>query len=107
MRDLELKLADDYTPNSGELNNLVYLCCKYSTNWPMRQADLQVCLLMAGEIHGNAGISKLCEVTCEYIWDHICGEPEERSVDDFFNHMKEILQVWYEKTTVETRSCTD
>lgn len=104
---LELPVADDYTPSDGELNNFVYLVCKYTVGWQMRSADLAVCLMMAGgkdNIVGNAGLSRLCETTCEYLWDHICGEPEEASGEAFFEHIKPLLQRWYNEQNAEERS---
>ncbi len=109
-RTLELPVADDYVPSEGELDNFVYLCCKYGGNWGMRRTDLAICLLMAGgceSIVGNAGLTRLCEVTCEYLWDHICGEPEEVSPDDIFDHLKPLLKTFYEGTTVADRSNTE
>lgn len=108
-KTLELPVPDDYVPSEGELNNIVYLVCKYTANWPMRTADLSVCLLMAGgqeEIIGNEGLTRLVEQTCEYVWDHICGEPEEPTADQFFDHIKPILQHWYSNTTPEDRANT-
>lgn len=118
-KSLELPINDDYIPSDGELNNFVYLTCKYTVQWPMRQTDLAVCLELAksrfgedvqagqtqpvGLIKGVEGLTRLLEVTCEYIWDHIAGEPDEFSPDDLFYHMKPILQEWYANTTIEER----
>lgn len=126
-RSLELPINDDYVPSDGELNNFVYLTCKYTVQWPMRQADLAICLELAksghavaaiGEdfhnvqtgqnqparlIKGVEGLTRLLEVTCEYLWDHISGEPDEFSPDILFYHMKPILQKWYSNTTPEER----
>lgn len=112
MKDLELTVADDYVPSEGELDNFVYLTCKYTIKWPMRQCDLKVCLLMAGErdgriIKGNKGLTKLAEVTCEYLWDHVAGEPDEISADQLFDHIKPCLQNWYAKSTPEEREVTE
>jgi len=109
-KSLELPIEDSYVPSAGELNNFVYLVCKYTVNWGMRACDLQVCLMMAGgaeEIKGNAGLTKLCEVTCEYLWDHVCGEPEEPTTDQLFDHIKEGLQAWYKNSTPEERAATE
>lgn len=109
-KTLELPVADDYVPSEGELNNIVYLICKYTVGWQMRTADLAVCVLMAGgqeAIVGNAGLTKLVEETCEYVWDHICGEPEEPTADQFFDHIKPALQAWYAESTPEERAKID
>lgn len=106
---LNLPVDDNYSPSDGELNNFVYLCCKYTVGWGMRQADLAICLMLAGgkeAIKGNEGLSKLCDVTCEYLWDHICGEPEEPTAEKLFEHIKPILGEWYNKTTPEQRTNT-
>jgi len=105
-KSLDLPVADDYVPGAGELNNFVYAVCKYTVDWPMRNADLTVCLLMAGEIKGNAGLTRLCEVTCEYVWDHICGKPEDFTPDQLFDHMRPSLQLWYNQESVEQRNDT-
>lgn len=111
MFSLDLPVADDYVPSPGELDNFVYLTCKYTVGWPMRKADLAVCLMMAapegGKIVGNAGLSRLASVACDYLWDHICGEPEEPTAEKLREHMKPILQDWYMSTTAEERSNTD
>jgi hypothetical protein len=107
MQSLELPVADDYAPSNGELNNLVYLTCKYTVGWGMRQTDLAVCLMMAGgeeEIRGNKGLSNLCWVTCEYLWDHVAGEPTDINPEQLFDHIKPALQTWYENQTPEQRS---
>ena len=103
-KTLELPVADEYVPGAGEINNIVYLICKYTVGWQMRAVDLQVCQMMAGEIKGNAGLSKLCDVTCEYVWDHICGETDDFTPEQLFDHMKPHLQQWYNNTTVEERN---
>jgi len=66
--------------------------------------------MMAGgveAIKGTEGLSRLCEVTCEYLWDHVCGEPEDTSSEGFFNHIKPLLQTWYESQTAEERALTE
>jgi len=116
-KTLQLPVSDDYTPPAGELNNFVYLICTwifvlevcppYTVGWAMRAADLQVCLMMVGgPVKGNDGLSKLCDVTCEYLWDHIFGEPEDASPEQFFEHVKPLLQEWYQKATPEERANT-
>jgi len=107
MKTLELPIPDDYVPSEGELNNFVYIICKYTVGWGMRQTDLAVCLQMAGDTKGNSGLSRLCETTCEYLWDHICGEPEDPTPEILFDHIKPMLQEWFEKSTVEERASTD
>lgn len=105
---LDLPIADDYRPSSGELDNFVYLICKYTVGWQMRQADLQVCLMMAGHtILGSEGLSKLCEVTCEYLWDHICGEPDDFTPQTLTEHIKPLLEYWYQNSTPEKRAITE
>ena len=96
----------NYKPSAGELDNLVYLICKYGANWEMKQADLSVCLMMAGETIGPEGIKHLVEVTCEYLWDHICGEPTEPTAKQIQKHVEPLLEEWYSKTTPEQRAIT-
>ena len=104
--DLGIPVADDYKPNPGELDNIVYLVCRYTANWTMRQTDLIVCLQLAGEVVGNAGISKLVKVACEYVWDHICGKPSSPTVDQMLPNMKALFCSWYNTTTIEERNDT-
>lgn len=106
-KPLELPVADDYVPSEGELNNFVYLTCKYTVGWGMRAADFAVCKMMAGDdIKGNEGLSRLLDVTTEYLWDHICGEPEEPTAEALYEHMRPILGEWYANSTVEDRANT-
>ena len=59
-------IADDYQFSDGELNNIIYLTCKHTVQWPMRSADLAICLMMAGgkeEIVGNRGLANLVQHT--------------------------------------------
>jgi hypothetical protein len=111
-KTLELPIADDYEPTPGELDNFVYLTSKYTVGWIPRAADHAVCLMMAGmmvggnKIVGNEGLTKLCEVTCEYLWDHICGEPEGLTAEDMFTLIKPMLQAWYNNSTPEERADT-
>ena len=110
MEQLELPIPDDYEPSVGELDNFVYLVCRYTVSWPVRAVDVQICTKMAGgieAIRGNAGLSNLLQVTSEYLWDHICGEPEDTSAEMFYEHMRPILDNWYEKTSAEERSQID
>lgn len=107
--DLEIDVPDDYTPSAGELNNFVYLVCKYTVNWIPRSCDHDICIMMAGGtdgIKGNKGLSELCQHVCEFCWDHISGEPEEFDADDLSKHIKPMLQDWYKNSTVEERADT-
>ena len=107
---LELPVPDDYAPSAGELNNFVYLACKYTVGWIARSCDHEVLLMMAGGpdgIRGNAGLTTLAQVACGFCWDHIAGEPDEYDPSVLFNHVKPILQDWYKNTTVEDRAITE
>lgn len=109
---LELNLPDDYKLSDGEIDNIVYLACKYAIGWPMRQADLHVCRMMAGFNNenpptGQEAVEKLLETTCEYLWDHICGEPDEFNTGQLVEHMTPVLNDWYSNTTPEDRSKTE
>lgn len=107
---LNISVEDDYVPSDGEINNIVYLVCKYTVGWPMRPAGLMVCTTMAGleggKITGNAGISCLVRVTCEYLWDHVCGEPETPTTEELFDHIRPALETWYANSTPEERADT-
>lgn len=101
---LDIGVPDDYVPSAGELDNIVYLVCKYTAGWSMRSADLAVCLMMVGEVKGSKGISNLVHVACDYVWDHICGEPSNTSSKKFFEHIKPMLEEWYSKTRPSDRA---
>jgi hypothetical protein len=106
---LGLPIADDYAPSYGELDNLAYLTCKYTIGWGCRVTDLKVCLSMAGgqdNIVGDAGISRFVSVICDYLHDHICGEPEDPTPAQLFSHIKPLLVNWYQNSTVASRSDT-
>ena len=109
-KSLELPVADDYEPSAGELDNFVYLTSKYTVGWIPRSCDHAVCLMMAGgaeAIRGNAGLTKLAETTIEFVWDHVCGEPEEPNTEQLWDHIKPILQEWYNTSTPEERAVTE
>ena len=104
---LELPIPDDYVPSAGELNNFVYLTCKYTVGWIARSCDHMILLDMAGgpeNIRGNAGLTTLAKLACDYCWDHIAGEPDEYSSETLFNHIKPFLQEWFKNQTVEERA---
>ena len=109
---LELNLPEDYKLSEGEIDNIVYLTCKYTVQWPMRQVDLQVCKMMAGldkptPPTGSKAVGKLLEVTCDYLWDHVCGEPDDFTAKSLFEHMEPALKQWYSSTTPEDRAKTE
>jgi len=106
MAILNINVPSDYTPSDGEVDNLVYLTCKYTIGWNMRACDLAIMKIMAGEMQGAEGISRLVENTCEFVWDHISGEPESFSGESLFEHMREPLEAWYAGTTPEERALT-
>jgi len=104
---LNLPISNNYKCTPTELDNLVYLVMKYSVGWNMRQADLAVVLTMSGgpdDIVGDAGISRLVSVVCDYLWDHICGEPEDLTVEQLYDFAQKFLFQWFEETTQEERS---
>jgi hypothetical protein len=106
---LNIDLPADYKPSIGELNNLAYITFKYTVGWRMREADFQVSLLMSGgqdNIAGKDGISNFIMNTCEYAWDHICGEPDQFAPIDLYNHLKPYVEVWYKEYTREERDDT-
>lgn len=104
---MKVNVPEDYVPSAGEVDNLVYLCCKYTAGWQMRACDLAVVKMMAPDPRGPDGIERLARQACEYVWDHICGEPEGTSAEKLLEHMSPILEEWYLKTTPEDRAKTD
>lgn len=105
---MQIDLPADYQPSAGEINNLVYLCCKYTAGWPMRQADLAVVELMRDkELGGKAAIENIVNTACEYVWDHICGEPDDYSPEQFVEYMTPAIEEWYKTSTPEERASID
>jgi len=103
---LELPVSDNYNPNAWELNRFVYLISKHTIGCTPRAIDHKMCLMLAGginHIRGNEGLSKLCQATCDYLRDHICGL-DETHTQRFFDHVKPLLQEWYNNSTKEERS---
>lgn len=107
MKLLKLKGVDSkYVPSEGEIDNLIYLTMRFTIDWTMRAADKAVVLQMAGDVVGIKGISNLVYVACEYTWDHLAGEPEDATVEDYYDHMGKALAHWYEISDKEKRSVT-
>lgn len=106
---LGLPISDEYLPSYGELDNLAYITCRGTINWPCRTADFVVCLNAAGgpdNIKGDKGISNYVSVICDYLWDHVMGEPENPTAQQLFAHIQAPLFEWYENTTPEERAVT-
>ena len=83
------------TPN--EINNIVYLTCKYTVQWMMRPVDLAVIqTMLKQDVAGQEAMDDLMDVTCEYLWDHISGEPDEFKPEDLKFHMVEMLNEFWE-----------
>ena len=102
-----LGLPKDYQLTAGEINNIVYVTCKHTVGWPMRSADLAICQMMCDKnLKGDESVANLLEVTCEYLWDHICGEPEDFTPEDLVKHIEPGIVDWFQKTTQEERSNT-
>lgn len=107
MTDLsKIDLPADYRLSDGEVDNIVYLVCKYTVGWPMRQADKAVCQMMMGDVKGPEAVAKLVEVATEYVWDHICGEPDEPTQEQLFEHIAPVIADWFGKTTPAERAVT-
>lgn len=106
-QELSLKLPEGYELSDGEVDNIVYLTCKYTIGWGMRACDKAVCDMMRDKkARGQEAVENLLEVATEYVWDHICGEPEEPSQEQLFDAMVPLLNEWFSKTTPEERAKT-
>lgn len=107
MKLQDLPLASDYKLTDGEIDNIVYVVCKYTVGWQMRKADLQVCRSMLGDkLRGAEALHKLVQVTCEYVWDHIAGEPDNTSPEALYEHIAPAIAEWWKETTPEQRDST-
>jgi len=91
-------VPEDYVVSDNELNNLVYLICKYTVGWAMREADFFIVKSMVGSGAGPDFINKVIEMTTEMLWDHMCGEPDHFSPKDLQIHIVPVLKEWYSKT---------
>lgn len=108
MEKLSVVLPEDYELSDGEIDNIVYLCCKYTVQFNMRPADLFVCKKLFGQgKRGVESVQELIEITCEYIWDHICGEPDDFTTETLVNHMVPIFNKWFNDSSKEERSNTN
>jgi hypothetical protein len=103
-----MKIPEDYKLSDGEIDNIVYLVCKYTVEWNMRPADKTVCQMMMDKTKsGTAQVENLISITCEYVWDHICGEPDTFTPVSLYDHMVPMITEWFEVTSSqEERSKT-
>jgi hypothetical protein len=106
---MQIDIKEDHIPSDKEYNNLCYLTCKYTVQWPMRLADLYMCKMAAQveDLKGAPAIEHFVRVTCGYLWDHICGEPGDVDPDNLYEHIKPIIEEWYKVTTPEERECIE
>jgi hypothetical protein len=100
------EVPDDYEVTPGEIDNIVYLTCRYTVGWPYRAVDLAIIQLMTPPGRGTEYINRLVINTCEYLWDHVCGEPDEFSSEDLVRHIIPLLHEWYTSTTPNLRQDT-
>jgi|WetSurMetagenome_2_1015567.scaffolds.fasta_scaffold1781515_1 hypothetical protein len=65
---MNIDLPTDYQLSDGEIDNIVYLTCKYTVGWQSRSVDVSVMKLMLGTtVRGKEAVTKLVENTCEYV----------------------------------------
>ncbi len=90
-------VPETHVPTANEINNAVYLACRYVAQWPMRQADLGVVLLMSGNSFTSVAElqEKLGQALGEYLWDHILGEPEDPSEEDVVYGVRAVIHALY------------
>ncbi len=107
--EIEATLPEDYKMSEGEKNNLVYLVCEYTIEWGMRQVDFLACCMMAndGPQTGVEAVRHLTRVSCEYVWDHLCGKPDNFTPNQLYAHMVGQITNWYQNSTPEERALTD
>lgn len=109
MSEITANIPADYRLSDGEIDNIVYLICKYTVEWNMRQVDKAVCqMMMSKEKTGVPQIEDLVRVTCEYVWDHICGEPDNFTAEQLYDYMAPMITEWFKITSSqEERSKTE
>ena len=99
-----MPIEHDVELHDNEIDNVLYLTFKYTVEWPMRQVDKAVVLQMTrSQLELEAEnpllfqhVSTMLEVACEYVWDHICGEPEEPSTKQLLDHIRPIIDNFFE-----------
>ena len=97
MATVEWKTPVGHKISPNEANNIVYLTCKYTVQWPMRSVDLAVVqTLINKDLTGPEAMEDLMSVTCEYVWDHLAGEPDEFKPEDLKTHMASMLNEFWE-----------
>lgn len=97
-------IPDDYELSAGEVNNIVYITCRHTCDWTMREADLAVCdMLRDKTLRGDAAVENLLEVATEYVWDHIMGEPEDPTQKQLADHIRTGLTMWFQDATPAER----
>ena len=80
----------------AEVNNICYISMKYLCGWQMRQCDLVVVIMLAGEIKSLADLrTRYVEHLADHIWDHLMGEPDEPSADDLAHGINAIITEFY------------
>jgi hypothetical protein len=103
-----INIDQSHTLTDGEIDNIVYLCCKYGVGWDMRGADLAVIKMMSGTpLIGPAGMAKLLDETAAYLWDHIMGEPDDPTQAQVRQALEQIIETWWNQTPEAERSKTD
>jgi len=83
------------------------MTCKYTIQWPMRAADKAVCAMTAGPLRGPDCVHRLVKASCEYVWDHLAGEPEDVTPEQLYEHIAPLLKEWFSKTDQAARSSTE
>jgi len=97
---------ETHVPTEGEINNLCYLSFKYLVGWGMRMADYTVLRMMTPEIKSVKELEEeLVPRLADYMWDHICGEPEEPTTETLEEGCKLMLRMIYTMNEAD-RNCT-
>ena len=100
-----------HIPTDGEMNNLCYLSMKYLIGWQMRGCDFAVVKMVAGRVSSMEELTdRFIPALAEYMWDHICGEPDEPTVEDLtagIEFLKDSLYTMNEHTRNSTEATSD
>jgi hypothetical protein len=106
--EIRTMLPDDYSLETGEIDNITYLTFKYGAGLPgVRAADVQMVMLLRDKnLKGEAAVRNTVRAACEYVWDHFLDEPKRPTPATLYRKVAPVLTLWYGKTTPAQRRST-
>ena len=97
-----------HAPHQGPQDLIRHYDTVFAEGWDVERERRRLLELARRDkkARGQEAVENLLEVATEYVWDHICGEPEEPSQEQLFDAMVPLLNEWFSKTTPEERAKT-